>query len=144
MEGDVVNRMPCHISDGPQTPEDVVGDKFEDEDEAYERMRDDDDSWCEDHALSHGPSGCFFCKKEGKIAPMTEALTGWSSKYYEIPEGATELQDLVEHKNMNFAVGNIFKAAYRLGDKPGTEELYDLDKIIWFAQREKSRILKLK
>ena len=69
-------------------------------------------------------------------------LTGWSSEYYELPEDATELQDLVEHKDMNFAVGNIFKAAYRLGDKPGTTSLYDLDKIIWFAQREKRRILK--
>ena len=71
-------------------------------------------------------------------------LTGWSSSYYELPKGATELQDLIEYKNMNFAMANVFKAAYRLGDKPGTEELYDLDKIIWFAQREKARLLKLK
>lgn len=76
-----------------------------------------------------------------KIAPMNE-LTGWSSNYYELPEDATELQDLIEFKNMNFSVGNIFKAAYRLGNKRGTDELYDLDKIIWFAQREKARILR--
>lgn len=69
-------------------------------------------------------------------------LTGWSSNYYELPEDATELQDLIEFKNMNFSVGNIFKAAYRLGNKRGTDELYDLDKIIWFAQREKARILR--
>jgi hypothetical protein len=31
--------MPCHISDGPQTPEDVPGYVEEDEDEAYERFR---------------------------------------------------------------------------------------------------------
>lgn len=71
-----------------------------------------------------------------------EELTGWSSHYYELPQGAEELQDLIEYRNMNFAVANIFKAAYRLGDKPGTSELYDLDKILWFAQREKARILK--
>lgn len=70
-------------------------------------------------------------------------LTGWSSSYYELPPNAKELQDLIEYKNMNFAVANVFKAAYRLGDKPGTEELYDLDKIIWFAKREKARLLRL-
>ena len=31
--------MPCHISDGPQTPEDVPGHVEEDEDAAYERER---------------------------------------------------------------------------------------------------------
>ena len=30
-------RMPCHISDGPQTPEDVHYPELEDEDAAYER-----------------------------------------------------------------------------------------------------------
>ena len=53
-----------------------------------------------------------------------------------LPEGARELGDLIEHKNMNFNVGNIFKAAYRLGDKKGTTRIYDLEKIIWFAERE--------
>ena len=65
-----------------------------------------------------------------------DTLTGWSSDYYKLPEGATELQDIIEAKNMNFAVGNIFKAAYRLGTKEGTTDLYDLEKILWFAQRE--------
>ena len=67
-------------------------------------------------------------------------MNGWSSDYYKLPEGAKELQDLIEHKNMNFAVANIFKAAYRLGDKDGTTEEYDLNKVIWFAQRELNRI----
>lgn len=72
---------------------------------------------------------------------MTE-LTGWSSPYYEIPENVKEIQDLVEHREMNFAVGNIFKAAYRLGHKENTSAVYDLNKIIWFAKREKARILR--
>jgi len=38
---------------------------------------------------------------------------------------------------MSFAVGNIFKAAYRMGQKG---EVYDLNKIIWFAKRELRRI----
>jgi hypothetical protein len=65
--------------------------------------------------------------------------TGWSSSYYELPPGATELQDLIEHREMNFAVGNIFKACYRLGMKPGADAVYDLEKVIWFAQRELAR-----
>lgn len=73
---------------------------------------------------------------------MSNDLTGWSSSYYELPPTATELQDLIEHKEMNFSVGNIFKAAYRLGNKVGIDEVYDLDKIIWFATREKARVLR--
>jgi len=65
---------------------------------------------------------------------------GWSSKYYELPPNAKELQDLIEFKDMNFAIANVFKAAYRLGDKEGTDEAYDLHKILWFAQRELDRI----
>lgn len=70
---------------------------------------------------------------------MVEKSTGWSTSYYELPEDARELQDLIEHKGMNFAVGNMFKACYRLGDKEGTDANYDLNKIIWFATREKER-----
>lgn len=61
---------------------------------------------------------------------------GGSSSYYAIPAAAVDLLDLIEFKNMNFAVGNIFKASYRLGEKEGTDLQYDLRKIIFFAQRE--------
>jgi len=70
--------------------------------------------------------------------PGTMYGGGWSSSYYEIPEDTTELQDLIEHKGMNFSVGNIFKAAYRMEDKGGAA--YNLRKIIWFAERELRRI----
>jgi len=66
--------------------------------------------------------------------------TGLGNKYYELPEGAKELQDLIEYKDMNFALGNIFKAVYRLGQKPDNDRHYDLEKIIWFANRELKRI----
>lgn len=69
-------------------------------------------------------------------------MKGWSSDYYKLPDGAVELQDLIEYREMNFSVGNIFKAAYRLGHKDGTDAEYDLRKIIWFAQRELDRITK--
>jgi hypothetical protein len=65
---------------------------------------------------------------------------GWSTDYYQLPKDARELQDLIEYKNMNFSVGNIFKACYRLGDKEGTDALYDIRKIIWYATRELHRL----
>ena len=76
----------------------------------------------------------------GFVMVAAKPLTGWTSSYYELPEDAKELQDLIEFKDMNFAVANIFKAAYRLGSKNGTTEAYDFEKIIWFAQRELARL----
>ena len=61
---------------------------------------------------------------------------GGSSSYYQLPDSPKELQDLIEFKDMDFAQGNIFKAAYRLGEKDGNTEEYDLKKIIWFAIRK--------
>jgi len=65
---------------------------------------------------------------------------GSTPSQYGLPEGSTDLQDLIEHRNMNFAIGNIFKAAYRLGTK--NNDSYELNKIIWFAQRELNKLEK--
>jgi hypothetical protein len=65
---------------------------------------------------------------------------GGTTSYYQLPEEAEQLQDLIEEKNMNFSMGNIFKACYRYGNKEGNDDLYDINKIIWFAEREKERI----
>lgn len=59
--------------------------------------------------------------------------------YYKIPENITELQDLIEEKNMNFSRGEIFKAVYRWG-KTGKGLRHDLEKIIYFASRELARL----
>jgi len=65
---------------------------------------------------------------------------GGRADYYDLPEGATVLQDLIEAKGMNFAIGNIFKAAYRLGaDSSLSSPIRDLKKIVWFAEREIAR-----
>lgn len=84
------------------------------------------------------------CKKMPEIIPakpFTKHLEnqpkksgGWSSDYYRIPEGATELDDLIVHKNMDWHQANIFKACYRLGDKNSEE--YELDKIAWMLMRK--------
>ncbi len=60
---------------------------------------------------------------------------GGSTSYYDVPEGAETLDDLIEFKSMSFGRGNIFKAAYRLGEKGSTTEVYDLNKIIYYANR---------
>jgi len=72
---------------------------------------------------------------------MTQTCTndGGTTDYYQFPEGIEQLQDLIEYRNMNFAVGNIFKAAWRLGHG-NSDTTRDLRKIIWFAQRELNRL----
>lgn len=67
---------------------------------------------------------------------------GSSTAYYKIPQGATDLLDLIEHKKMSFGIGNVFKACYRLGEKADCDALYDINKILFFAEREKQNILK--
>lgn len=76
----------------------------------------------------------------GTISVYAQAQTsdGGSTSYYKLPANATELNDLIEHKNMSFALGNIFKACYRFGEKDAASRLYDLNKIIYFAERLKA------
>lgn len=72
------------------------------------------------------------------VYATTQTSDGGSTSYYELPANATELNDLIEHKNMSFALGNIFKACYRFGEKDAASRLYDLNKIIYFAERLKA------
>ena len=61
---------------------------------------------------------------------------GGTTDYYAVPSKAETLNDLIDHKNMSWNIGNIFKACYRLGEKPSADAVYDLNKIIYYAQRE--------
>ena len=70
------------------------------------------------------------------------ASDGGPSEYYDFPEGSTTLNDLIEYKGMSFAQGNIFKAAFRLGNKDGTTLEYDLKKIKYYADRMLNQIEK--
>ncbi|WP_235916937.1 hypothetical protein [Brucella anthropi] len=70
--------------------------------------------------------------------PRVVTSDGGSTSYYELPPQATELNDLIEHKGMSFALGNIFKACYRFGEKDAASRMYDLNKIIYFAERLKA------
>lgn len=84
-----------------------------------------------DHAWDTGPLP----------APANTANSdGGRTGYYDVPQGADTLNDLILHKDMNFQIGNIFKACYRYGGKTGTNHEYDLRKIIFFAKAELKRI----
>lgn len=94
-------------------------------------------------------SGGFLAPKDFIVHPPapTEARTkiastGGSSSYYFLPKGATELNDLIEFKEMSFARGNIFKALYRLGEKEGIDIEYDLNKIELFLGRLREMVKK--
>jgi len=68
--------------------------------------------------------------KEGPIVS-----DGGPTDYYLLPEGATNLGDLMDERGMSHNRANIFKACYRLGMKEGTSIEYDLKKIKFFAER---------
>jgi len=61
---------------------------------------------------------------------------GGQTDYYDLPKESTSIQDLIEHREMNFSIGNIFKACYRFGKQSHSNEIRDLNKIIYFANRE--------
>ena len=69
---------------------------------------------------------------------------GDGNKWYDLPKGAIQLQDLIEHKNMNGNIKDVFKACYRVGEKDGTEEVYDVEKMAYYSLRELGRILNTK
>ena len=67
---------------------------------------------------------------------MSEQTPGGSCpSQYALPQGAMELQDLIEYRNMSFALGNVFKACYRLGHCSHSDKLRDLNKMKWFVER---------
>jgi len=72
---------------------------------------------------------CRFCASDRRIKS-----DGGSTDYYRLPEHATELRHLISHKNMSKSRGDIFKACYRLGEKDGSDVMYDLNKIEFFIK----------
>ena len=71
--------------------------------------------------------------------PTKQQNNGGSSDWYLLPDNAKTLQDLIEHRNMNGAVKDMFKACYRLGIKT-EDELRDLNKTAYYALREIGRV----
>jgi len=65
---------------------------------------------------------------------------GSTAKYYELPEGATELQDLISYKDLNAQIGEIFRACYRYGEVAHSDKLRDAKKIKFYAEAEIKRL----
>ena len=69
-----------------------------------------------------------------------EQSDGSTASYYELPEGAEELQDLISNKNMNAQLGEIFRACYRYGEVAHSSKKRDIKKIIFYAEAELKRL----
>lgn len=67
---------------------------------------------------------------------------GSTASYYELPKGATELQDLISHKNLNAQIGEIFRECYRYGQASHSDELRGIKKILFYANAELKRLSK--
>jgi hypothetical protein len=68
---------------------------------------------------------------------------GSTAMYYELPDDASELQDLISAKNMNAQIGEIFRACYRYGEVAHSPEIRDIKKILFYAKAELERLNKL-
>lgn len=75
---------------------------------------------------------------------MASENNGGKTDYYKIDTGWKMAQDIIEARNMNFSQGNIFKSSFtfNLGRHNATNYERELNKIIYFANRELQRIKK--
>jgi hypothetical protein len=65
---------------------------------------------------------------------------GSTAEYYQLPENATQLQDLISFRNMNAQDGEIFRAIYRKGLCPHSSELREARKVLFYAEAEVKRL----
>lgn len=83
--------------------------------------------------IMRGDAGDWQEVRSGRIPEEKTPDDNGASAYYTIPKHATDLKHLISERDMSFTRGNIFKACYRLGNKPGVDAEYDIKKIIYFA-----------
>jgi len=77
---------------------------------------------------------------EKDLKPMSTRSDGASADYYLLPKNATQLQDLISHRNMNAQIGEIFRACYRYGIASHSGQLRDAKKILFYAHSEVKRL----
>ena len=76
------------------------------------------------------------------LPPEENRSDGSTASYYMLPEGATELQDLISYRNLNAQVGEIFRACYRYGQASHSDRLRDAKKMKFYAEAEIERLEK--
>ena len=82
-------------------------------------------------------------------AAQTEEHTGGSSSYYDVTINGQTVSclDVIEALGMDFTLGNIFKATWRIAasrngkKKKGNNEGYDAEKIVFFGERLLKKLL---
>jgi hypothetical protein len=67
---------------------------------------------------------------------------GSTADYYVLPEGATQLQDLISHRDMNYYIGSIFDLCYDYS-KSGSCSLEIAKEMHELASREVERLQKV-
>jgi len=81
--------------------------------------------------------------EEDRILYTTKSKSdGSTASYYELPPDASELQDLISHKDMNAQVGEAFRSLYRFGESSHSTKKRDARKVIFYMQAEIERITK--
>lgn len=66
---------------------------------------------------------------------------GSTASYYVLPEGCSQLQHLISHRDMNAQIGEIFRSCYRYGECPHSDKLRDAKKIKFYIDAEIARLL---
>jgi hypothetical protein len=81
--------------------------------------------------------------KEEQV-PMVQSTPnisdGSTASYYELPEGAKELQELISYRDMNAQIGEIFRSCYRYGIASHSDKLRDAKKIKFYIDAEIKRL----
>ena len=103
---------------------------------------------CLEHGLDEAPSfedalAHRGFNKHPQSKEFKEAMNnGGDTDYYDLKQEWSSCQDIIEARGMNFSQGNIFKVAFtfNVGRHDATNYQRELNKIIWFAQRELERI----
>ena len=83
------------------------------------------------------------CWNKGKEPHMTSSdNNGGSTDYYKIPHEFKDIQDVFQANNLNYAQGTMLKVAwtFNVGRHDATNYERELNKIIFFAQRELDRL----
>ncbi len=75
-------------------------------------------------------------------ADTIDTSDGSTASYYQLPEGATELQHLISYRNLNAQDGEIFRAIYRKGRASHSDALRDARKVLFYAKAEVERLEK--
>jgi|TARA_X000001388_G_scaffold23734_1_gene16212 hypothetical protein len=83
-------------------------------------------------------SGTLILRPHGEVESAVS--DGSTASYYQLPGGATELQDLISFKNMNAQIGEIFRACYRNGQASHSDCLRDAKKMRFYINAEIKRL----